>query len=75
MLILSNRGLYKYAKEEKEKNLKSNAKDVKQIFREISQKIQNEMILYKCPTTEIILLQECFQQCLAIITKPKILLT
>jgi hypothetical protein len=73
MLILSNRELYKYAKEEKEKISKSNFKNAKEKISEVSHKI-NEMNFDECPTSEIILLQECFQKCLAIITKPKLLL-
>lgn len=73
MLSLSNRELYKFAKEQKEEIQALEAKKVKKKLLEISLKIQKEFPPNECPSTEIILLQECFQQCLAIITKPRIL--
>lgn len=44
-------------------------------FHEICSQLQNLLIANedRCPTSEIVLFQECLQKCLAIITKPKIL--
>lgn len=64
--------LLKQAKKEKNEIFKSDAKTARKKLPDICDLIQSSSSSAQSPSTEIILLQESLQQCLAIITKPKI---
>lgn len=68
--------LIKIAKKEKSEIYKLDAAMTRKKFKEVCTQIQNLFNANenRCPTSEIVLFQECLQQCLAIITKPKVLL-
>lgn len=72
----SDKKLAKIAKKEKCEIYKLDSIMAIKKFHEVCSQIQNLLTVNenRCPTSEIVLFQECLQQCLAIITKPKILL-
>jgi hypothetical protein len=67
--------LVKIAKKEKCEINKLDSKFAVKKFHENCNQLQNLLIAHqdRSPTTEIVLFQECLQQCMAIITKPKTL--
>jgi vacuolar-type H+-ATPase subunit H len=63
----------KLAKKLKNEIFKSDAKIARKKLEEICNLIQSSSSSNQYPSSETILLQECLQQCLAMITKPKVL--
>lgn len=67
--------MLKYAKKEKIDSANSDANLARKKFNQICDHLEKQFSSFgkKCPSSEVILLQECLQQCLAVIVKPKLL--
>jgi hypothetical protein len=74
-LKVKDQKIYKLAKKGKTEALKLDAQGAKRRMIEFCAIIQDQFNVKMCPSMEVVVLQECLQQLMSVIIKPKILIS